>query len=491
VSSPSINTTVPEDFVPPQTFHVFNFLRAGNALRSVPLTVALICTKSNAGTAVVGQVYDVNDSATMDLLAGANSEGSMMCRQAMFCTRLFQRGPKIVATFLAEPGAGVANVQTITPTGTATSDGTQVIKIAGRTFNVFVASGTAAAANATAIFNTIKTKAETLPVVVTLVGNAVTLTHPHKGVNGKDVLVSLDQQVAGITLAAATTTVGTGAVDITPALLTLSPTRYDGIVTANHTTTDVTAFLADATERWAAQSKTWGFYFMFELGTIGTATTLGAAANTERILVGSWEGCTSAPGEGATTMAVLAFSRARPNSSYDDAVVPLYPPAKGLWYTAAERNTAIKAGLTPFVGVVDSSGAVTDGRGKCVQLVTTRTTIGGFPDDRLRDLAVPRTGVEIATQLDAAVGELRENNPDGISQSTAVKQYRRLAAAIIRAEASAKPPVLNPDFVEADVQAIIMEGDLNVINRVNGRVPYHPDIPNHQAAWYHDVIVGQ
>lgn len=490
MTSSNIATSVDESFVPPQTFHVFNFLRNANALRNIPLTVAIIATKSAAGTAAVGNIYDCNDSISTDALAGANSEGSLMCRQAMLCTRLFQRGPKLVVTFIAENGAGTANVQTCTPVGTATSDGSQIIKVAGRVFVIGVKTGNNAATNAAAIVAALTAEAETLPVVVTLVGTAVTLTHPTKGINGKDVIVTVEQQVAGIVLTVATTVVGAGAADITPALTALSPSRYDGIAIANHASADISACLLDVAVRWAPESKTWGFYFLFEPGTIGTATALAAAANEKSILVSNFEGCLNAPGEGAVTSAVLAFSRPRANSSYDDAIVPLFPPAKSLWFTAPERNTGIKAGLTLYVGTVDSSGAVVTDRGKCVQMVTTKTTLGGFPDDRLRDLAVPRTGVEIATQLDVAVAELRANNPDGISQSTAVKLYRNLAAAILRAEARSKPPVLNPDFVEADVNAILTEADNTVLNRVNGRIPYHPDIPNHQAAWYHDVILG-
>jgi len=66
-----ITTTVPQDFVPPTVFNVFNFLRAGNALRNIPLTIALVGAKTSAGTGVAGQVYDVLDSAQTDGIAGA------------------------------------------------------------------------------------------------------------------------------------------------------------------------------------------------------------------------------------------------------------------------------------------------------------------------------------------------------------------------------------------------------------------------------------
>jgi phage tail sheath gpL-like len=486
----TITTSVPADFVAPQTFHIFNFLRAGNALRNIPLVVALVGAKTSAGTGTAGAVYDVNDSAQTDAVAGVKGELALMARQAMFCTRLFRRGPKIVMVPLAEPGGGTANVQTIANVGSATTDGNQIITIAGRKFVIGVHNGDSVSTIALAQVAEFKKRDAELPVVITVAAGVVTLTHPTKGENGGDVKVTVDQQVTGCVATVATTAVGAGVTDITTALSALSPKRYDGIAIANRKAADVANILLDIVVRWAPESKTWGFYFMFDPSTIGTATAVAAAANHMSVLVGNFEGCPNAPGEGAASMAVLAFSRARPNSSFDDAVVPLAPPADALWYTAPERNTAIKAGLTVFTGITDSSGNVVENRARVVQMVTSKTTIGALPDDRVRDLGVPRTAVELATQLDAAVAELRENNPDGVSNREAKQLYKLLAAGIWRAEARARPPVLNPDFVERDIEAMLLENDETVLGRINGRMPSTPDLINHQAAFYHDILIG-
>jgi phage tail sheath gpL-like len=485
-----ITTTVPEDFVPPTVFNVFNFLRAGNALRNIPLTVAIVGAKTSAGSGVAGQVYDVLDSAQTDAIAGAKGELALMARQAMLVGRVLQRSPKVVMVPLAEPGGGTANVQTITFVGTATAEGNHVFHIAGRKFEVPVHLGDLQNAIAAAAAAKFKEKDETLPVIVTVAANVVTLTHPTKGENGGDVIVTCDSQVAGNVPTVATTVPGVGVTDISVALAGLAPQRYDGIAFANRKAADIANIALDIAVRWAAASTTWGFYFLFDKSTIGTATALAAAANDKSVLIGSFEGCLNAPGEGATTMAVLAFSKGRPNSSYDGNVVPLYPPSSATWYTSTELNTAIKAGLTPFVGFTDSSGTVVEDRAKCVQMVTSKTTIGSTADDRVRDLAVPRTAVALAFQLNAGVDEIRTNNPDGISQRDAQRLYKNLAAGIWRAEARARPAVLNPDFVERDIQAFIFEPDDNVLGRVNGRLPSTPDLPNHQAAFYHDVQIG-
>lgn len=485
----AIVTNVPSDNVVPQTFHSFNYLRNAGSLINIPLTVAIIATKSAAGTGAVGVVFDVTESSQSDGLAGANSEAAMMCRQAFLTARLLNRGPRVKLTLINAP-AGTARVQTITAVGTATSDGNQIIKVSGRTFVVGVRAGDVQNTNATAIANALKSRAEELPVIVTVATNVVTLTHPHAGVNGQDVEVVVDQQVAGVVATVAQTTAGTGAADITPGLTALSPVRYDGISIANHTTTDITAVKLDLATRWGVESKTWGWYFVWESGTIGTATTLAAAANDRAIIIGNMEGCRNSAGEGAVTAAMLVFSRELARASFDGATVPLFPPNAALLYTGPEKNTAIKAGIAAFTGIIDSAGNLTDGRAACVQMVTSKTTIGTAPDDRNRDIAVSRVGVHLALQLDFAAQDTLgpDRNPDGVTQEDATALLGDLSAAIIRAEARAGN--LRKDTVEDDVGGTVIEEDATVLGRNNVLLTYHPALPLHQVAFAHNIVVG-
>lgn len=493
----TFSTGVPTSQLVPGTFHVFNYLRAAGSLASVPLTIAIIGTKTSTGTAVVGTIYDATNAATTDALGGASGEGALMCRKAYECAQLFGRAPIIKATFVAEPGGGVANVKTITAVGTATADGNQIVRVAGRTFVIGVRNGDVQNTNAVAVSNALKAKAETLPVIVSVATNVVTLTHAAKGVNGVDVKVTVEQQVPGIVLTVVNTVVGSGVADHQPALDALAPQRYDGIAFANHAAADITEVLTDISVRWASDSKNWGWYFLGEPGTIGTATALAAAANHQSTIICNMEGCLNTAGEIATVGAMLVFSRERPNAGYDNATVPLYPPAAAILYTGPEKNTAIAAGLTVFDGVKDSTGNLSVDRARCIQLVTSKTTTvgpsGSAPDDRNRDIAVSRTGVALAIQLDIAVNEALgpDRNPDGVNQdSDTDKLILDVGAAILRAEARATPPVLNRDFVEQDVSNLLLEHDSTVLGRNNVRIPYHPNTPLHQVAWVHDVIIG-
>jgi len=487
-----VTSIIPSNYYVPGTFHKFNYLSAGGALVNVPMTVAIIGTKSSAGTAVAGTVYDLStaSAADSDGLAGKSSEGALMCRHAYAMQQFLGQGPRIKAVFIAEPSGGTANVQTLTFAGTVTAQSDFIVDIAGRLFTVNTTVGQTAATVAASVNAALLAKADTLPVAPTVASAVVSLTHPTKGVNGGDVKVVIKQQATGVTATLATGTAGSGAADIQPALDALAPLRYDAIAIANHAAADITEINTDILTRWSVSSKTWAFYFLFEPGTIGTATALASAANHQSVLIGSFEGCRNAPGEGAVAMAMLAFSRERANAGFDGAVVPLYPPADALLYTPSELNTAIGAGLTPFGAVIAPNGAVTDNRAKVIQMVTTRTTFNSQADDKCRDLAVPRTGVMLALQLDIAYDKAfgPEANPDGVSQEDSKKLTLDLAASILRAEADAK--VLNKSKVEADIQACTVVPDDTVVGRNNARLQYHVNNPLHQTGWQHDVLVG-
>lgn len=489
----TINTGVPNSLNRPGFFQTFTFQRAAGALTNVPLRIALIgAMRATGATATAGVVYDLTSLAApeIDALFGASSELALMGRQAMACSNLFQRGPRVFACAVAE-SAGVANVQTITGTGAASVDGNIIVRVAGRTVVVGVRNGDSANTIATAISNALKAIQTTLPVIVSVATSVVTLTHATKGINGVDVKVTVDQQVTGNAQVVATGTAGTGATDHQPAFDALSPLRYDGIALANHASADITEILADAAVRWSASSKSWGFYFVGEMGSIATATALAAAANDKSVTVASFEGCLNTAGEMATATAMLVFSRERVNASYDGAKVPLYPPPVATIYTNTEVETAIAAGLTAFTAVIDSSGAVTQNLAKCERMVTTKTTTSSQPDPTLRDIGTPRTTVGLAIQIDIRAGIAfgADTNPDGVAQDDDTdSQIKDMIAAILRSEALDK--VVNPSTVEADIKQMKVEHDSVVLGRTNVAIFYHPVGSQHQIAFQHNVTVG-
>lgn len=486
-----IVTNVPNTLLRPQTFHTFLASHVAGKLTSVPLSIALIGAKSSSGTATAGTVYDMTGltAADGDGLFGQSAELAIMHRQAIACANYFQAGPRVYCVPIAE-STGVANVQTITWVGTTTASGNAIVKVAGRTFTIGLALGDVQNTVASKVAAELQKRAAELPVVVTVAANVVTLTHPTKGINGVDVKVTVNQQVAGCVGTVATGTAGTGATDHQPALDALSPRRYDGIVFANHASADITEILADIAVRWGAASKNWSLYFVGEPGTIATATSLAAAGNDKALQIASMEGCLSTAGEMATTHAMMVFSRTRINASYNGVKVPLYPPPDATIYTPAEVETALAAGLTPFTGVFDSTGAVTQNLAKCERAVTSHTTSGGQQDDKVRDVGIPRTMYSVALQVDIEA-EARfgaSTNPDGVRQSSDTdKAIKKMWAAIARSLAAGQ--VFDPDLVEADIAATVVEHDSVTAGRSNTALFYHYLGSQHQIVWQHNVTV--
>lgn len=476
----------------PLTSHKFTYSLAIPGLVSLPLRVALIGAKTAAGTAVAGTVYEATDPVTTDALFGTGSELALMCRMAYATQAFLGRGPKVFAVCIAEPGGGTANVKTITSAGAATADGNAIVRVAGRTVTIGIRTADSANTIATRVSDALKAIDETLPVATTVVAPVVTLTHRTKGINGTDIQVTVEQNVPGNVLTVANTVVGAGVTDHQAALDALAPVPYDAIVFSNHAAADITEINADIVARWGIAEKRWRWYFLGEPGTIGTATALATAANHQAAIIASFEGCPNTAGEIATALAVGAFSRERPNANYDGMKLPLFPPSIATVYTPTEVETAIAAGLTPLTAQIDPfTRVVASGVAKVERMITTKTTQGGFPFEVLRDLAVGRTGVYLAQQIDVAYSQRfgADADPDGTLLSDDVVdpnggggQVKDMIEGILRL-AERATVIRN---VDADIARLVVERDA-VPGRVNTDIPYTVVSGLHQVANVHRV----
>jgi phage tail sheath gpL-like len=488
-----IVTNIPDSNRGGISYHIFNCLLQAGALVSIPLRGALIGTMRSTGTATAGVVYDVTGftNEAVDALFGQSSEIATMYRMCSACATLFQRGPRLYAVGLAEPGGGTANIQTLTLTGNASTDGPWQITIAGRTFKASAKTGDTPTTQATNMVAIIAAVAATLPVLVTSAAGVISITHPTKGVNGADIKVTIDQQVTGTGIALATTAAGVGTSDASVAFTSLSPLRYDGMAFGNHDATLTTEIVADIATRWSASSKTWGYYYIGEPGSTGTATTLAAAINHQAGEIASIPSSPLTAGELAAGQMMLVCSRAKASASFDKATVPFVPPATAQLLTGTQIETSIAAGLTVYEPVIDSTGAVTANRMQCNRMVTAKTTTSGQPDPRNRDISVSRTGIALAIQLEAATAIAlgADTNPDGVAQDDDTDQLIvDLAAAILRAEAAAG--IIRKKFVDQDIAGIRVEHDGTTLGRDNTLIPYHAITPLHQIAWVHLVQIG-
>lgn len=386
----SLTTSVPSNLKTPASYHTFQHVKAGGSLVPLPLRVLLVGVKGSAGTAtaeVPVQVFDLADAITK---AGQGSELALMCAKG------FEQGllngssgrggtPEIWICPIAAPGASVAAAQTLTVTVTTAVAGTVIIRIAGRTIYVGVSAGDTQDAIAGAIEDAIDALARELPITASVATNVVTCTHVTTGTNGNDVVYEVVSVPSGVSIASAQSAAGTGTVDITAALDAAVDKNYDAVAISIHSGAAVTDALAHLTAMWGYAQKFWRWVFMGDKASLATAQGYATSADTEKMVIVSYEGSPSLPSEIAAAAAVAAFGVERPNANYDGVEIALYPPATSSVYTAAELESALAGGVTPLIPT--TSGA----RSKIVRLVTTKITQSAAPFYALADLAFSRT----------------------------------------------------------------------------------------------------
>lgn len=478
----SIDTGVPSSLKRPGTFPVFRFSLSGRGLIPLPLRMACVGMLSSAATATAEEPTQVFDDADADTKFGAGSEIALMCRKAFAQARRQGTQPEIWGCGIAEPGAGTAHAKTATLSGAATEDGNLVIRVAGRTITVGVSSGDAAATVAAALEAELDAQAADLPVTAGVASAVVTCTHVTKGENGGDVDYETVNLPAGLGLVFADGAVGAGVADITNALDALLDKDYDFVAIANRKSADVTDAKANTADAWGYGQKRYRWIVMGDPTTLAAATALGAAANDFTVLIASYEGSPSLPGEVAAAVACYVAGKERPNANYDHGVLELYPPAASSVYTSSEIESALSAGVTPLVPTPE--GDLTE----IVRLVTTHVTTSSAPDYATFDLATSRSAAYVARQIDA---RYRAEFPqellvtDEASPDNVLKRIKDLVVGVHRAAEDLRILRDVDDFLDQ----IIVEEDGVTAGRVNVANPFRVVSPLHQAVFVHHAYL--
>lgn len=487
----SIDTGVPASDPVPQTFHRFTYLRAGGLL-ALPQKVALLGAMYAAGvTGVPGTVYEIYSAEQADRIFGIGSEVALMVRQAQKAQKMLGLGPQIVAVGAADPGGGAAKATfTLTVTGPAEESANVSMRACGRRFKVGVTIGDDATAIATAIFDALSAAVEDLPFTVGHLAGVVTATANHKGENGKDIKINIDEAPAGVGIVVAAGVVGSGVLDLTNCYTAIEGIDVDGFVISNRTTDDVEDILTHVTAMWAPEEKRWRWGFVGDTETLSTATALADTANDRAIVVASVEGSPSMPSEVAVAVCIAVFSRERPNAIYNKLALPVYPPAHASAYTRSEVKAAILAGVTPLTPVERGRVVMSD-RCKIERLVTTKTTEDSQPFTVCRDIGVPRSGAYLARQLDARYeAEFGENaNPDGaLLDEDSAKKVGDIVADVWHAAARAR--ILAANKVDDDLAELKIEEDEDVPERLDVQTAQTVVVGLHQVAYHHNVKIG-
>lgn len=383
--------TIPASLRVPGPKSEISFVENPNAVSIVNNAIVIVAEKSSAGTATAETPVAITNAVDADTLAGVGSLAALMARASLKVAAMKGQQPSLYLCPIAEPGAGTAAVQTLTVTAVSVTAGNLVVKIAGRTLTVGVSSSDTANTIATALKNAIDALKTTLPVTASVATNVVTCTFVTKGVNGNDCKYEVVSTPNGVSVASAQATPGAGVTDISNALSALYDRRYHGIALANHATTDVADVLLDEAVAWAPGTESFRFYTMAETGSIGTAQTLQAAANSKALIIASCEQSATLPGEIAAMVATAWLGYEKPTINMDGVDLPIDKPSGAYAYTPAEQESLLASGVTP---IAPQGNLMT-----IVRLVTSKTTENSAPFEPTREPAYVRMGAVLAEQL--------------------------------------------------------------------------------------------
>jgi phage tail sheath gpL-like len=487
----AIETGVDPSLATPQTSHRFTYLRGGGQLVPLAQKVSIIGAMKATGTGVAGTVYPIYSPEQADKLFAPQSEAALGVRQAFRTQRVLGRGPQIVAIGVTPPDAvgDAAATFTITISGPATEAGVWRFQAIGRTYLIGIALGNTATQIGDALVDVVSRDYANLPFTLANVAGVVTATYAHKGENGNAMKFGSANTPAGVGVVIAAGVAGVGVLDLDAAYAALEATDIDGFAPSSFSAAAIADALDHVTAMWAPAEKRWRWGFVADTTSLASGTALATAANDRALVVPNMEDCPNLPLEVAVTIAVAAFSRSRPNATYNGLELPLFPPPIASAYNGAETEAGIQAGLT-ILRPVERGRVVVSDRVRIVRLVTTKTTDAeGNPFRQCRDLGVPRTGAALARQLDLAYAAKfgSDANPEGVLMDDGADDRVRDLVAVIWHDAAAARWIKN---VDADLAELIVEADAQNENRFDVQTAQTVIIGLMQVAYSHNVKVG-
>ncbi len=242
---------------------------------------------------------------------------------------------------------GAAATVTLTVTGEATESGTVNVYVGRTRVQAPVTNGDNVATIASSIQDAINA-VPTLPFTASSSAGVVTLTARHKGLCGNEIPVSLNYYgfgggevlPAGVQIAVATGTAGTGAPVLTGAVAAMADEPFDYIGLPFNDTASVNTLVTemnDTSGRWSYARQLYGHVYTAKIGTLSELVTAGDQFNQQHITLAGYEKETQTPADelaASRTARAAVFIRndpARPTQTGE--LVGMLPAPKGKRFT--------------------------------------------------------------------------------------------------------------------------------------------------------------
>lgn len=364
----------------PGTYFEIDFSAGGSLSTQLPNDILYIGSRLSTGTVAAGVPVQIVGRRDHEIyfgvgsqLAGAIERGRGSCPAGQTIRQW--------AVALDDAGGGAAAEGDITFTGTATSNGTARIWIAGRRVEVGIPSGTAAAAIPALLAAEDHSKA---PAALTDGGTGeLTVTARNVGVFGNDIDIRHDELALPAGITAAVTPMANGATNpsISPntiaAIAALNPKR---IVLCYADSTNVDALVDELVARAGYDREQFARGFIGLRGTASAAITYAGDYNSQYLTIALFSASPAPPWEIAAAFAVVDASLADPSANRNNLPIRGLPvPNIEDHLSFSEENNALAAG----VALVDFNDT---GDVKILRHVTTYTEDDdGNPDDTWQD----------------------------------------------------------------------------------------------------------
>lgn len=315
------------------------------------MRVLLTGNKSSAGTGVANTLYEVSGPDDVKTLGGVGSE---LHRMAI---AFFNANPIGSLWIVIVTAAGTAASQAIAFTGTATSDGTVEVWIAGERLVVPITTGDTHTAVAVAVAAAINAK-PVLPCTAAAATGTATATARCAGPRGNRISVrTVVTGGSGISHTPISGYFTSGATmdDPQAALDAVASQRFHLIVSPHWTATELQKYRTHLNSGALPVNGKRGRFLAVSPETLATSITMSDSVNAARGEVGWCEDPDSTPSEMAAGLAgALTAARSSDRAAnMDGVVIPKLKPQAAIddYPTKAEQNSALNNGLTPLITV--------------------------------------------------------------------------------------------------------------------------------------------
>ena len=239
MSSPRISfSSILGDLRRPQIATEYNADQAVQTLPTLGNKVLIIGQKTSSGIANDSTSQQIFSSADANLYAGNGSIVALTAKAAL------SANPDLDLSIvtLSDAGGSADATGSFAFDGDSTTAGNIDLWVGNMNFNVAVTALDSSSTIATNVQTAIAAKEHLLPVTSTVAAGTVTLVARNKGVLGNNIPLATKQNemsTAGVTITTTQPTGGSGAVDISNALLGVFPGDFNIIICPNNDDTNL------------------------------------------------------------------------------------------------------------------------------------------------------------------------------------------------------------------------------------------------------------